>query len=75
MKNPKMKWKHEKKNESLRKEKTHASGKETNENGLLGKVLREVPGLLPVDEGHTPRKRGVDARVLGVADGTSQWEA
>lgn len=71
VKSPKMKWKVEtrNRNKKLRKDKTHASEKKNNENGVLGKVLSEVVGLLVLDEGHTPRKyMELTARVLGVGD-------
>ncbi|XP_057426486.1 SNF2 domain-containing protein CLASSY 3-like [Lotus japonicus] len=48
-----------KKNRNMRKEKKHASMKENPEpeTSVLGKVLLEVPGLLVLDEGHTPRNQ------------------
>ncbi|XP_061355762.1 SNF2 domain-containing protein CLASSY 4-like, partial [Gastrolobium bilobum] len=44
------------KNRSMKKEKKYAPAKV---NGvIMGKVLRDIPGLLILDEGHTPRNQG-----------------
>ncbi|CAK8561323.1 unnamed protein product [Lathyrus sativus] len=40
-----------------KEKKKYASVKKTKENSDIGKVLREIPGLLVLDEGHTPRNQ------------------
>ncbi|CAL5196743.1 unnamed protein product [Lathyrus oleraceus] len=40
-----------------KKKKKYASVEKRKENSDIGKVLREIPGLLVLDEGHTPRNQ------------------
>ncbi|XP_058745807.1 SNF2 domain-containing protein CLASSY 4 [Vicia villosa] len=40
-----------------KKKKKNASVEKTKDNSDIGKVLREIPGLLVLDEGHTPRNQ------------------
>ena len=47
----------QKKNRSSKKEKRYASVKENSARGVMGKILHEIPGLLVLDEGHTPRNQ------------------
>jgi DNA repair and recombination RAD54-like protein len=46
-----------KRNRSMKKEKKHTVQKESIGGKVLGDILRDKPGLLVLDEGHTPRNQ------------------